>query len=51
MSAQEVGRYALVMNFSDGHNTGIYRYDFLRDICECDKCQAERGQKTRKLSV
>lgn len=27
-----VGNYALSIAFSDGHGTGIYRYDFLREI-------------------
>ena len=31
-SIQPVGNYALSFAFSDGHGTGIYRYDFLREI-------------------
>ena len=27
-----VGRYALRIDFSDGHNTGIYSYPYLRQI-------------------
>ena len=27
-----VGRYALNFHFSDGHNTGIYSYKYLRDL-------------------
>lgn len=27
-----VGRYALNFNFSDGHNTGIYTFQFLRKL-------------------
>ena len=26
-----VGRYALAFAFNDGHGTGIYTFDFLRD--------------------
>lgn len=26
-----VGRYALTFVFNDGHSTGIYTFDFLRD--------------------
>jgi len=37
-----VGNYALHFNWSDGHNTGIYSYDSLRDLCECDACKAIR---------
>jgi DUF971 family protein len=28
-----VGNYAISIAFSDGHGTGIYRYDFLRQLC------------------
>ena len=31
-SIQPVGNYALSFAFSDGHGTGIYRYEFLREI-------------------
>lgn len=27
-----VGHYALQLNFSDGHNTGIYSWDILHDL-------------------
>jgi DUF971 family protein len=29
-----VGRYALNFNFSDGHDTGIFSYKYLREIAE-----------------
>jgi DUF971 family protein len=31
--AQVVGRYALQIQWADGHRTGIYPYDYLHDIC------------------
>ena len=33
-----VGNYAISIGWSDGHGTGIYRYDFLREICPCGQC-------------
>ena len=36
---ETVGRYALRINWSDGHNTGIYTFDSLRKLCECAKCK------------
>ena len=39
-SATSVGSYAIQINFSDGHNTGIYSYDQLRSICPCQACAA-----------
>ena len=32
-----VGRYAIAIHWSDGHNTGIYAFDRLRKLCPC--CQ------------
>ncbi|MDR0354052.1 MAG: DUF971 domain-containing protein [Opitutaceae bacterium] len=29
---EPVGNYALRFDFSDGHRTGIYSYDYLRDL-------------------
>ncbi len=29
-----VGRYALTFQWSDGHQTGIYSFSFLRGLCE-----------------
>jgi DUF971 family protein len=37
-SVKPVGNYAISLAFSDGHGTGIYRYEFLREICPCDAC-------------
>lgn len=33
-----VGRYAVNFQFSDGHKTGIYTYEHLRNLCQCDLC-------------
>ena len=37
----EVGRYALQFLWSDGHFTGIYPFEALRQLCQCDLCRAE----------
>jgi DUF971 family protein len=37
-AAKAVGNYALQIDFSDGHTTGIYSYDYLRTICPCQEC-------------
>jgi len=29
-----VGRYALNFRWSDGHDTGIYSFQYLRDLCD-----------------
>jgi len=34
-----VGRYAVGIVFSDGHDTGIFSYRFLRRFCPCAQCR------------
>lgn len=31
---ERVGRYAVTMSFSDGHNTGIYKFEMLRELAQ-----------------
>lgn len=42
-----VGRYAINFVWSDGHDSGIYAFDFLRAMCPCPSCQAERAAAPR----
>ena len=35
---KEVGHYAWQLLWADGHSTGIYTYDYLRRLCDCDIC-------------
>lgn len=37
-SANAVGNYAIHIEFNDGHTTGIYSFDHLREICPCAEC-------------
>jgi DUF971 family protein len=41
LEAKPVGRYALQFRFSDGHDTGIFTWEYLRSLCACDACRAE----------
>lgn len=36
-----VGKYAIQFLWSDGHFTGIFPFDVLRKMCQCDICKAE----------
>jgi ATP-binding protein involved in chromosome partitioning len=42
--AVRVGRYALNLEFSDGHSSGLYSYDRLRSLCECSACREKLSQ-------
>lgn len=39
-----VGRYAVSIGWGDGHNTGIYSWTVLRDLCSCFECRMQRGE-------
>ncbi len=39
LSAELTGNYAISFSFSDHHNTGIYHFDHLREICPCELCK------------
>ena len=40
-SATAVGNYAIQIEFSDSHATGIYSFEHLREICPCEACKRE----------
>ncbi len=40
LDVEEVGSYALKIHWNDGHSSGIYSYDHLREICPCADCKA-----------
>ncbi|HXR14680.1 MAG TPA: DUF971 domain-containing protein [Terriglobales bacterium] len=44
-SAEGVGKYAIKFHFNDGHELGIYSWQFLRDWCPCEECKAARASE------
>jgi len=38
-----VGRYAIQIAWSDGHESGIYPFRRLRALCGCAACRAQRA--------
>ena len=39
-----VGQYAVHFDFSDNHGTGIYSFEYLRELCPCESC-TDKGSK------
>jgi DUF971 family protein len=39
---QQVGHYAVQISWGDNHSTGIYTWEYLRKMCECAECSAEK---------
>lgn len=37
---QSVGGYAIQLQWADGHQTGLYSFDYLRQLCQCERCRA-----------
>jgi DUF971 family protein len=37
-----VGHYAIRFSWNDGHQHGIYSWDYLRTWCPCAECHAAR---------
>ncbi len=41
-SVELVGAYGLRVHWSDGHSTGIYTFERLREACPCGACRARQ---------
>lgn len=41
LNVEPVGNYALMISWGDGHDTGIYSFQKLREMCPCPKCKPE----------
>jgi DUF971 family protein len=44
-----VGKYALKFKWNDGHEAGIYSWDYLRRVCNCDDCRSARARSGRGI--
>ena len=42
LDVESVGSYAVKIDWNDGHNTGIYSFDYLRKVCPCEVCKEVR---------
>ena len=43
VEATPVGKYAIRFKWNDGHESGIYSWEYLRNVCQCDACRSARG--------
>lgn len=44
LKVELIGRYAISITWSDGHNTGIYSFEKLRKMCACAQCRVTSGE-------
>jgi DUF971 family protein len=40
---KQVGNHAIKITWSDGHDTGMYQWETLRELCPCEECYPEQG--------
>ncbi len=40
VSIEPVGLYGLSIKWSDGHETGIYTFETMAELCQCAQCAA-----------
>lgn len=40
---ERTGHYGIRLTWADGHDTGIYTYAYLRSLCDCPECIAEKS--------
>ena len=48
LSADAVGKYAIKFHWNDGHELGIYSWQFLRDVCPCEECKQRKSCRLRR---
>ena len=41
-----VGNYAYKIMWNDGHDTGLFTLEYLRQLCECPVCKSGRQNET-----
>ena len=39
-----VGKYAVKFKWNDGHESGIYSWDYLRRMCQCSTCRTPKAE-------
>ncbi|MEL6182606.1 MAG: gamma-butyrobetaine hydroxylase-like domain-containing protein, partial [Myxococcota bacterium] len=47
--AEPVGNYGMKLFWGDGHDTGIYDFEELRNICPCTTCDPEQTRIAERV--
>lgn len=45
LNVEPVGGYAVKIHWNDGHSSGIYSWDHLRNICPCEECMKAKAHR------
>ncbi len=49
LSMDRVGRYGIAFRWSDRHSTGIYTFEYLKSLCDCQACKSNTNLKSEKM--
>lgn len=44
-NVQQVGNHALKIFWDDGHSSGMYQWETLRNLCPCEECFPRKGDE------
>lgn len=47
---EPVGKYALRFKWNDGHETGLFSWDYLRNVCDYELLKQQHAAETREPS-
>ena len=50
LTIDPVGRYAIHFQWSDGHSTGFYTFEHLRELCPCPSCAGKQQQHQERAT-
>jgi DUF971 family protein len=50
-SATPIGNYAMKFSWGDGHAEGIYTWEHLRALCDCEECRGRKELYGRNSGV
>ena len=42
-SINQIGNHAIKITWNDGHDTGMYQWETLRELCPCETCYPKQG--------
>ena len=41
IEVQPAGKYAITFTWNDGHQHGIFSWEYLREMCQCVECASK----------
>ena len=42
---RQIGHHAIKIKWNDGHETGMYQWETLRELCPCEECYPQQNQR------